>query len=168
MKRIISLVLVFSMLLCGCSGGKNEPSGTSGKSKPGTSGKVESVELKLSPEQTSATTKDGITVDVGEYVLEGEEVLTVSRMGSEDHSEDGYKIDIYDFQLGDLHELDDFITIRIPYDTTYCDQGQDPAKCVGAKYKNEASGEWEDILFEVDAEAQELVIYTDTEYTMHE
>ena len=164
MKRIISLVLVLSMLLCGCGGGKNEPSapsGPSGTSIPSAPGKVESAELVISPEQTSVTTKDGITVDVGEYVLEGDEVLTVSRLGSEDHSEDGYKIDIYDFKLGDLHELGDFITIRIPYDTTYCEQGQDPAKCVGAKYKNEATGEWEDVLFEVDAEAQELIIYTD-------
>lgn len=37
----------------------------------------------------------------------------------------------------------------------------DSAKCVGAKYKNETTGEWEDVLFEVDATANELVIYTD-------
>lgn len=161
MKRMIVLVLVFSILLCGCGGGSSEPSDTAGTSKPGSSSKVESTALTLSPEQTSVTTKDGITVDVGEYVLDGDEVLTVSRLGSEDHSEDGYKIDLYDFQLGDMHELGDFITIRIPYDTTYCEKGQDPAKCVGAKYKNEASGKWEDVLFEVDAEARELIIYTD-------
>lgn len=164
MKKTISLVLILSMLLCGCSGGKPGPSGTSGMSDPGkpaSTGKVESVTMVLSPEQTSVTTKDGITVDVGEFVLDGDEVLTVSRLDSEDHSEDGYKIDVYDIQLGDLHELGDFITIRIPYDTKYCDKGQDPAKCVGAKYKNEATGEWEDVLFEVDAETQELIIYTD-------
>jgi putative transposon-encoded protein len=32
---------------------------------------------------------------------------------------------------------------------------------VGAKYKNKPTGEWEDVLFEVDAAANELIIYTD-------
>lgn len=144
-SRVISLLLVFSLLLTACGGG-------GGGSAKGT---------MLSPEQTSVTTADGITVDVGDFVLDGETELTVRKGESEDHSEDGYKIDVYDIKLGDLHELGDYITIRIPYDTTYCDPGQDPAKCVGAKYKNDETGAWEDVLFEVDAEKQELVIYTD-------
>ena len=144
-SKVISLLLALSLLLSACG------AGTGGKT----------ANLVMSPENTSVTTPDGVTVDVGDFVLDGEEQLTVSKGQSEDHSEDGYKIDVYDIRLGDLHELDDFITIRIPYDTTYCNPGQDPAKCVGAKYRNDATGEWEDVLFEVDAEKQELVIYTD-------
>ncbi|MBR2098686.1 MAG: hypothetical protein IJ926_03260, partial [Firmicutes bacterium] len=93
--------------------------------------------------------------------MDGEAELSVSKGETEDHSEDGYKIDVYDIKLGDMHELGDYITIRISYDTTYCAEGQDPAKCVGAKYRNDETGEWEDVLFEVDAEKQELIIYTD-------
>ncbi|MGI6150546.1 MAG: hypothetical protein ACOYIR_01135 [Christensenellales bacterium] len=78
-----------------------------------------------------------------------------------ENKEEGYKIEAYDFKLGEMTEFSDFITLRIPYDTSYCEEGQDPAKCVGAKYKNETTGEWEDVLFEVDAAADELIIYTD-------
>ena len=148
-RKIISVLLAAAMLsslLAGCGG-------------PGGGGKSEA--LMLSPETTSVTTSDGITVEVGDYVLDGETELTVTKQPAEENKEEGYKIEAYDFTLGELHELDDFITIRIPYDTTYCDEGQDPARCVGAKYKNESTGVWEDVLFEVDAEAGELVIYTD-------
>ena len=134
------------MLLTACGGG----GGGGGSAK----------NTVLSPENTSAVS-NGITVDVGDFVMDGEAELSVSKGETEDHSEDGYKIDVYDISLGDMHELGDYITIRIPYDTTYCAEGQDPAKCVGAKYRNDETGEWEDVLFEVDAEKQELVIYTD-------
>ncbi len=142
-KRTICLALAVTMiigLLTGC-----------GKSRTYT----------LSPEKTAITTADGITVDVGDYVLDGETKLVITEQATENNKEEGYKIESYDFSLGDMHELGDFITIRIPYDIDFCEKGQNPAKCVGAKYKNETTGEWEDVLFEVDADANELVIYTD-------
>ena len=142
-SKVISLLLVLSLLLSACGGG-------SGSAKATT----------LSPENTSGVS-NGVTVDVGDFVLDGEAELSVAKGQTEDHSDEGYKIDVYDIKLGDMHELGDYITIRIPYDTSYCKEGQDPAKCVGAKYKNDETGEWEDVLFEVDAEKQELVIYTD-------
>lgn len=141
---LLAIVLVLS-LLSGCGG---SPAG-------------KSQTLTLSTETTAVTTNDGITVDVGDYVLDGETELTVTRQPVEENKEEGYKIEAYDISLGEMHELDDFITIRIPYDTGFCEKGQDPARCVGAKYKNESTGAWEDVLFEVDAAANELVIYTD-------
>ena len=151
MKKILSLLLTAAMtfsLLTGCSGG-----GGGGPAQP--AGKTE-----LSPEATSASC-GGVTVDVGDFVLDEAAELTVAKQATEENKEEGYKIESYDISIGDLQQLDDFITIRIPYDETYCDSGQDPARCVGAKYKNESTGEWEDVLFEVDAQAKELVIYTD-------
>lgn len=145
--RLIAILMAVTMVLTtltGCGG-----SAGSGKA------------YTLSPEETSVTTKDGITVDVGAYVLDGKTELTVAKQPVEEHKEEGYKIEAYDFSLGDMHELGDFITIRIPYGTDFCEAGQDPARCVGAKYKNESSGQWEDVLFEVDAENKEIVIYTD-------
>lgn len=140
----LAIVLALS-LLSGCGG---SPAG-------------KSQTLTLSPETTAVTTSDGITVDVGDYVLDGETELTVTKQPVEENKEEGYKIEAYDISLGEMHELDDFITIRIPYDTGFCDKGEDPARCVGAKYKNESTGEWEDVLFEVDAAANEIVIFTD-------
>ena len=154
-RRILSFLLALAMTLSMAACGSGD------KSSGGTGGGAKKEDTVLSPEKTAVTTESGVTVDVGEFVLDGEAELSVKQGSTEDHSDEGYKIDVYDIKLGDLHELGDYITIRIPYDTSCCKEGQDPAKCVGAKYKNDATGEWEDVLFEVDAEHQELVIYTD-------
>ena len=147
MKKIVSILLVAVLLLgslAGCGGG-------GGKSDAAT----------LSPEATGVALSNGVSVELGDYVLDGETELTVAKQPVEENKDEGYKIEAYDFKLGDMTELSDFITLRIPYDTAYCEDGQDPAKCVGAKYKNETTGEWEDVLFEVDEAANELIIYTD-------
>lgn len=132
----------------------------------GCAGQTENTEkanetMSLSSENTSMTTTDGVTVDVGPYVLDDEAELNVKKLTPEGDDQAGWQIEAYDISLGEITELGDFITLRIPYDPTYCEDGQDPARCIGAKYKNEASGEWEDVLFEVDASKNELIIYTD-------
>lgn len=147
MKKIVSILLVAAMLLtglAGCGGGGSK-----------------SDAATLSPETTGTKLENGVSVELGGYVLDREEELTVTKEPLEENKDEGYKIEAYDFKLGDMTELSDFITLRIPYDTAYCEDGQDPSKCVGAKYKNETTGEWEDILFEVDVTTNELIIYTD-------
>ena len=147
MKKIVSILLVAAMLLtglAGCGGGGSK-----------------SDVATLSPESTGIKLGNGVSVELGNYVLDGEAEFTVAKLPVEENKNEGYKIEAYDFKLGDMTELSDFITLRIPYDESYCEEGQDSAKCVGAKYKNETTGEWEDVLFEVDATANELVIYTD-------
>ncbi|HFI0408983.1 TPA: hypothetical protein ACGOX2_000820 [Streptococcus suis] len=147
MKKIVSILLVAVLLLgslAGCGGGGSK-----------------SDVATLSPETTGTKLENGVSVELGGYVLDGEAELTVAKQSVEENKDEGYKIEAYDFKLGDMTELNDFITLRIPYDTAYCEDGQDPAKCVGAKYKNETTGEWEDVLFEVDAASNELIIYTD-------
>lgn len=149
--KVIALVMTIVLVMSSLSGCEFDLPKLPGKT----------TALTLSPENTSVTTADGITVNVGNYILDSETELKVTKQPVEEHKEEGYKIEAYDISLGNMHELNDFITIRIPYDTTFCEKGQDPARCVGAKYKNETTGEWEDVLFEVDAAAHELVIYTD-------
>lgn len=156
--KVIALLLAIALVLSSLTGCVSRPAEQSGNPTEQTES---TKDLTLSPETTAVTTADGITVDVGDFVLDGEAELTVAKQPVEEHKEEGYQIEAYDISLGDMHELDDFITIRIPYDTGFCEEGQDPARCVGAKYKNETTGEWEDVLFEVDAAANELVIYTD-------
>ena len=147
MKKTLSILLAAALLLSsltGCGGG-------GGKSYAAT----------LSPETTGTKLENGVSIELGDYVLDGEAELTVAKLPVEENKDEGYKIEAYDFKLGEMSEFSDFITLRIPYDTAYCEDGQDPAKCVGAKYKNETTGEWEDVLFEVDEAANELIIYTD-------
>lgn len=156
--KVIALLLAIVLVLSSLTGCVSRPAEQSGNPTEQTES---TKDLTLSPETTAVTTADGITVDVGDFVLDGEAELTVAKQPVEEHKEEGYQIEAYDISLGDMHELDDYITIRIPYDTGFCEEGQDPARCVGAKYKNETTGEWEDVLFEVDAAANELVIYTD-------
>lgn len=86
-RKIISVLLAAAMLsslLAGCGG-------------PDGGGKSEA--LTLSPETTSVTTSDGITVVVGDYVLDGETELTVTKQPAEENKEEGYKIEAYDFTL---------------------------------------------------------------------
>ncbi|MBC7086869.1 MAG: hypothetical protein H5T96_00100 [Tissierellales bacterium] len=144
MKKTVSILLAVVLLLsslAGC-GSKNDAA-------------------TLSPEATGVALSNGVSIELGDYVLDGEAEITVGKLPVEENKDEGYKIEAYDFKLGEMSKLSDFITLRIPYDTSYCEDGQDPAKCVGAKYKNETTGEWEDVLFEVDAAANELIIYTD-------
>lgn len=157
MKRILSIILSLSILItftaCGSSGGDANLSG----GKP--PGKEEQV--ILSPENLIAKTEAGVTVELSEYILDDQVELTVVPLATEEDSDEGYKIESYEISLEGMTQLDDFITIRIPYDSNYCLDGQDPSKCVGAKYYNEENSQWEDIMFTVDSSAMELVITTD-------
>lgn len=156
MKKTIVLLLILSMLLslAACGGTKD------GAKQDGSADKEEKPSV-LSPEKTS-TEVGGVKVDVGSFVLDGEAELSVAQLSEEADEDAGWKVEPYEISVGDLHELDDYITVRIPYDgTEFCDAGEDPAKCVGAKYKNPETGDWEDVLFSVDEAAKELVIYTD-------
>lgn len=117
--------------------------------------------VSLSPELTNVVMENGVGIDVGEYVMDEEMALSVEELPVEENAEEGYRIEAYDINLGEMTELDDFITLTIPYDPAYFEEGQDPATHVAAKYKNETSGEWEDVLYEVDTQNNELLIYTD-------
>ena len=68
---LLAIILALS-LLSGC-GGKSQT-------------------LTLSPETTAVTTSDGITVDVGSYVLDGEAELTVTKQPVEENKEEGYPV----------------------------------------------------------------------------
>lgn len=121
---------------------------------------IKTEEAILSADNTSAEICD-IKIDVGDFVLDGEEELIVSQLPEETIETEDRLIDAYDITLAEKSELDDFITIRIPYRTDFCDAGEDPAECVQGQYKNEETGEWETTLYSVDAENQEVIIMTD-------
>ena len=149
MKRWITITLTIIILigivlmLRGCQNDKNKRTFT------------------LSPTVTKVTAMDNVVIDVGSYVIDKEMELTVEKYPLEVNKIDKYQLQAYDLQIEGMTSLRDFITIRIPYDSAYLEEGVDPIKCIGAKLKDGINSNWEDVLFEVDTTAKELVIYTD-------
>ncbi|MBQ6164338.1 MAG: dockerin type I repeat-containing protein [Clostridia bacterium] len=102
------------------------------------------------------------SLDLGYIDLGGDFSLVISAVEETEYSEemDAY-YKTYNISLGDIHQLNGVAEIRVPYSAEHVEAGQDPAKCVAAMYKNPETGEWEPVLYDVDAEKQEVVIYTD-------
>lgn len=115
-------------------------------------------ELKVSPESSSASA-DGVSIQFGEYALTGDETLTIRQLPDKQDKENGVKVTAYDFALGAQSEFDDVITIAIPFDAKYVEAGVE-SECVGAKYYNQTTGEWEGVYYEVDAKNRQVLIYT--------
>lgn len=115
-------------------------------------------ELTVSPESPSASAH-GVTITFGEYALEGDKTLKVRELPEKTDKNNGVKVTAYDFELGDKTSFDDMITIAIPYDTKYAEAGAE-SECIGAKYYNRTTGEWEGVYYEVDAENRQVLIYT--------
>lgn len=115
-------------------------------------------ELTVSPKSPSASAY-GVTIEFGEHALEGDETLKVRELSEKTDKNNGVKVTAYDFELGDKTSFDDVITIAIPYDTKYAEAGAE-SECIGAKYYNQSTGEWEGVYYEVDAENRQVLIYT--------
>ncbi|MBR5709074.1 MAG: zinc ribbon domain-containing protein [Oscillospiraceae bacterium] len=166
---VICLVLAAAILV-GCfwkPGFLVNASSGSGKSgtsifNPSGGGKTGKA-VTVTAEDPVAETESGVTVELSPFLFDYDEELpvTVTSKGSETLYDGVCRVTSYDVNVGDLKELGTYIDIRIPYDGTMCDPGEDPAECVGAKYYNEETGEWEDVLYDVDAENMEVVIHTD-------
>ena len=119
--------------------------------------------LTVSADNLSVTDETGVSLDLSCLLFDYDEELEVKiePAGVETAENGDWQITAYNIEIGDLKELDTWIDIRIPYEGTFCAKGEDPAECVGAKYLNKETGEWEDVLFDVDAAAKEVIIHTD-------
>ncbi len=106
--------------------------------------------------KSSAATLDLGYMDLGDFRL----LMSSSDESEYDEDMDAY-YRVYDISMGDVHQLDGVAEIRIPYSAEHVDAGQDPAKCVAAMYRDPDTGEWEPVLFDVDSETGEIIIYTD-------
>ncbi len=121
-----------------------------------------SVQTSLAEDGGVLTTKEGVQIEFTPGLNVPEDVsLTVTKLDSITDDEIGALYTVYDFSLGDAHDLGGYVSIRIPYDGSGIEAGEDPAQCIAGMYYNEETGEWESVLYDVDTESKELIIYTD-------
>ena len=102
-----------------------------------------------------------VSVNAGIYALDEEETITVEGLPTQTCENGDWKLQSYDVQIGDKHELDDFITVRIPYDPSMIAPGEKEEDCVSALWFNEETESWETMDAEVDTQTKEVVISTD-------
>ncbi|MDD2534408.1 MAG: zinc ribbon domain-containing protein [Eubacteriales bacterium] len=112
----------------------------------------------VSPESPTASAH-GVTIQFGEYALDGDKTLMIRELPEKTDQDNGVKVTAYDFALDDQANFDDVITIAIPYDAKYAESGVEN-ECIGAKYFNQDTGEWEGVYYEVDTENGQVLIYT--------
>ncbi len=174
-KRILAVLLLAALAVNLSACGKFElPGAQSGgiaseKPAASSSGKPSDKPAQSAPapggiaeEGGTLSGGEGVRVEFtpGLNVPEGAQ-LTVKKEKTETDDALGAVYTPYEISMGDVHELGGYVTIRIPYREDGIEQGQDPAQCVAGMYLNEETGEWESVLYEVDAEQKELIIYTD-------
>lgn len=123
--------------------------------------KAQTEKAKLAPEKLTASTDMGVTVELTEYILREEAELSVTSEAPVYAENGDYVILPYSVELGDLHQLKDYIRIEIPYDESFLDKGESAEDCVAGVYKNPETGEWEETLYTVDTVNKKVIIEAD-------
>ncbi|MGI6702744.1 MAG: hypothetical protein ACOX42_01710 [Clostridia bacterium] len=152
-RKIVSLILAAAMLLSlivgltGCGKGN--------QAKP--SGVQKAETFTVEEGQTALTSEDGAAIDFGCLLEAGEEV-TIQKVSPAPVDSD---VDIYayDFKLAS-GQPEGTVELTIPYDDAGLGADEELLSVCG-KYLNEQTGQWEDVLYTVDAEANKVHIFTD-------
>ncbi|HMM70540.1 MAG TPA: hypothetical protein PKD08_08615, partial [Gudongella oleilytica] len=146
-NRLISLLLVFAMIipLTGCGGSGSSPQVKEEALAEGVLNEenlvlgAEGVELKLDPVLISADTNAKITKVSNAPPLDAEGEI---------------QLQVYDFSLEGITQVDGVIQLAIPLELT---EGETP----GAAYLNESTGQWEPVAFMYDKASGSVIILTD-------
>jgi hypothetical protein len=152
-RKILSILLVAVMLLSAMAGLSGCGSGNQSKT-PGTQ-KAETFTVEDG--QTALVSEDGAAIDFG-CLLEAGEELTIQKV-SPASVDSEVEICAYDFKLSS-GQPDGVVELTIPYDDAGLGAYAELQSVCG-KYLNEQSGQWEDVIYTVDAEKNEVHIFTD-------
>ena len=142
---MLSLTLVLSLAGCG--------SGNQAKT-PGTQ---KSETFTVEDGQTALASEDGAAIDFG-FLLEAGDELTIQKVSPASIDSD-VEIYAYDFKLSS-GQPEGTVELTIPYDDAGLGADEELLSVCG-KYLNEQSGQWEDVLYTVDAEDNKVHILTD-------
>lgn len=152
-RRILSLLLVAVMLsssmagLTGCGKGNQANSSSAQKAEV----------FMVEDGQTAIASENGAAIDFG-CLLEAGEELTIQKVAPAPVDKD-VEIYAYDFKLSS-GQPEGVLELTIPYDDTGLEADEELLSVCG-KYFNEQSGQWEDVFYTVDAEANQVHIFTD-------
>jgi hypothetical protein len=152
-EKILSFLLVTTMLLSSTAGLSG--CGKGNQPKQSSAQKVEAFTVEEG--QRTLVSEDGAAINFG-CLLEAGEELTIQKVTPPPVDSD---VDIYayDFKLAS-GQPEGTIELIIPYDDAGLDRDEE-LLAIGGKYLNEETGQWEDVLYTVNPEANKVHIFTD-------
>ena len=171
MKKHLSLMLACIMLLnilplsaCSLRHDESGETGTEASDVPAPAVAGEET-VTVTPQAPRAVLESGVTVEMSSYLVREEQTLTVKEMSpvtiADGGEWDGFRLTVYDVTMGERHQFGEYFTIRLPYDPSYLENGQDPSLCVTARWHDPETGAWEPVLYSLDTENHQVVIRTD-------
>ena len=167
-SRLAVLLMVFLFLLSGCGQEKPpvkpeetnvRPNDTTGDESNSSNSEYDTLHYSNTKEPSPDA--DKVTLNVSDCLIEEEVDYTVTPLSqyvSDNGESKVYRYDISSDQI--TGSLNGFMEIRIPYDDTFFDEGEDPARCLSIHVINE-DGSFDFELFDVDEENKEVIIYAE-------
>ena len=157
LRKTATFILIALLILTACGKEVNNDDNQASASIDNTVEEYDTLKYgvseKLSPDP------EKVTLVVPDYLCDEEIEYTVTPLNqyATEHGESkAYRYDISCDQI--TGELNGFIEIHIPYDESFFESGEDPAKCLAVHYTNE-EGKLQLELFDVDTENKEVIIY---------
>ena len=165
--KTVSFLLVIVLLFTGfvSPGFFLNDRGGSGQNNPifpgGSSGSSSASGADLKDTGKVSPNADDISLTISDCLMDHDVEYTVTPMNVKEDKNGGVKLYTYDISCAEITgSLNGYMELRIPYDDSYFDQGEDPADCL-AVYCIDENGEAQPELFDVDTEYKEVVIYTE-------
>ena len=157
LRKVSTLLLIALLTLSSCgqkdSGEENTAAASYENNTTETDQLMYGVSNELSPDP------ENVKLEVPDYLCEEKVEYTVTALNqyvTKNGESKAYRYEISSEQL--KGELNGFMEIHIPYDETFFEAGEDPAKCVCVHYVDE-DGKLQLELFDVDTENNEVIIY---------
>ncbi len=114
--------------------------------------------LNVSEKNTVAQFKK-VRVDFGQFIL-GKETSVNVKEYKEQTINGECSVVAYDIDLNGKSQFDDYITISLPYNESFIQNG-DAEECVAPHYYNPKTKSWEPVLYELDTQNKVVNIFTD-------
>ena len=104
---------------------------------------------------------DKVKLEVSDCLVEGEVTYDVKPLNAKEDRGNGIKVYSYDITSDQITQnLNGFLEIRIPYDDSFFEAGQDPSECL-AVHVIDDDGNPQLELFDIDTERKEVIIYAE-------